>query len=444
MFSTDLEQHDDRAQQLALECLVAGVKHAHPQQVIDRKLDCDPPTLTIDEATYDLSQYANIYVLGGGNAAGYIAAAVEQRLGTWLTDGVVITDNPVETDIITTLEGSHPIPSQRGVENTQRLRNVAQAADDDDLVLFLIAGGGSALMTAPAADLTLADMQETTAALVESGATIDEINAVRKHLSTIKGGQLAVATAPAEMVGLLFSDVVGDDPATVASGPTAPDNTTFADAHRVLETYELTPPPAVQSHLQAGMHGDVAETPRAEHPAFTELTNHILVTGRDAVHGAAARAEAAGMETLVLSASIRGEAREAALSHVAILEEIQATGDPVEPPVVVVSGGETTVTIQGDGDGGPNQEFALSAARELPAETVLACIDTDGIDGATDAAGALVDATTVDDAHAAQAALANNDAYTYLADQDRLLKSGPTKTNVNDLRVAVVGPVRDT
>jgi hydroxypyruvate reductase len=399
-----------------------------------------------------------VLVIGGGNAAARLAAALEARLGDRIDGGIVVTDDPddsVALERIDVVEGSHPYPDRAALEGTERLLELAADAGPDDLVLGAITGGGSALLPAPAGEITLEGLRELTEALVRSGATIDEINAVRKHVSALKGGQFARTAAPASVAALVISDVVGDDPATIASGPFSPDPTTFADARAVLERYDLVVPESVRRRLEVGAAGDVPETPGADDPAFDSVDVHVLASNATAIEAASEIAAAAGFEPLVLSTRIRGEASEVGPIHAGIAEEVAASGRPVEPPAVLLSGGETTVTV-GDaaGRGGPNQEFALSAALACSApEAVVASVDTDGIDGATDAAGALVASDAVGnadsvgeaengdgviDAADARQALDDHDVYPLLADADALLHTGATGTNVNDLRVIVV------
>ena len=423
-----------------LDCLEAGIEAAHPSNVVPETVtyDVDRSRLTIAGECYDLSEVENVYVVGGGNAAGAIALALEAVLGDAIEAGAVVTDAPRDTQIVETLAGDHPIPSERGVANTESMTAIAADAGESDLVLAVIGGGGSALMAAPAEGVSLSAMQEVTNGLLRSGASIDEINAVRKHLSTIKGGQLARTARPARVVALLFSDVVGDDPSVIASGPTVPDPTTFEDALGVLDRYDVTAPEPVRSHLEAGSEGAVSETPGPDSDVFERVRTHILANGMTAIEAASETARERGYTPLVLSARMRGEARESALAHVAIAEECLASGHPVEPPAVLLSGGETTVTVRGNGTGGPNQEFALSAGRGLPGDVVLGSVDTDGLDGSTDAAGALVDADTVESVDAATTALDANDAYPFLDSRGALLQSGETGTNVNDLRIVAV------
>ncbi|GAA0665478.1 glycerate kinase type-2 family protein [Natronoarchaeum mannanilyticum] len=449
------------ARETALECIEAGIEAGHPRTVVRDAVALEGDSLSIADATYDLAEYEEVVVLGGGNAAAHVAVALEDILADRIDGGVVVTDDPVETERVTVREGDHPVPSERGVDATRELLAAADAADEETLVLAAITGGGSALMAAPAGDVSLADLQNTTDALLASGADIHEINAVRKHLSALKGGRLARRAAPATVASLILSDVVGNDLSVIASGPVAPDESTFDDAIAVLDRYGIDAPDAVVTRLERGAAGEIDETPRADDSAFATVSNHVVADGMTVLEAARAAAADRGYETLVLSSRVRGEARDAATTHVAVAEEIRATGTPVSPPAVVLSGGETTVTIRGDGTGGPNQEFATSAALELggggtdaeagddsgaeagdevgaEGRITVAAVDTDGIDGASDAAGALVDGTTVEDPDAAREALAENDVYPFLESRGGLVLTGPTGTNLNDLRVLVV------
>jgi glycerate 2-kinase len=431
------------AHETALSCLVAGIEAAHPERVCREAVAVSGDQLRVEDAVYDLAAYDEVVVLGGGKAAAGVAHALEALLGD--VDGVVVTDDPAPTDRVDVIEGAHPVPDEAGLAGARRVLSRARAAGERTLVLAVVTGGASALLPAPAGDLSLADLRATTDALVESGATIDEINAVRKHVSALKGGRLAAAAAPATVVTLAFSDVVGDDLAVIGSGPTVGDSTTYGDALAVLDRYDLAVPERVRAHLQRGAAGDVPETPSVgDLPAGRA---HVLADAWTAIDAARAAASERGYETLVLSSRVRGEAREQGLAHAAVAEEIRASGNPLDPPAVVLSGGETTVTVDGGGAGGPNQEFALRAALELgganegDSETVLAAVDTDGRDGGTDAAGAIVDGETVGDADAAtgaRAALADNDALGFFEGRDALIRTGRTGTNVNDLRVLVV------
>jgi len=427
-----------RGRETALACVRAGIDAARPDRVVDESVRLDGDRLHVADATYDLSDVDRIVVVGGGKAADGVATALEDVLGDRIDAGAVVAPDPGEGERIERLHGDHPVPSQDGVDGTDRIRELVADADERTLVLAIITGGGSALLPAPAEGITLDDLQRTTDALLDAGAEIGALNAVRKHLSTLKGGGLAELAAPATVVSLVFSDVVGNDLSVIASGPTAPDESTYDDALDALERYGVDPPTAVRKRLEAGAAGDLPETPRPGDPVFDRVTNHVLADGFTALDAAREVARERDYDTCILSSSVRGEAREAALTHVAVAEEVTATGNPLGTPAVVLSGGEATATVRGDGVGGPNAEFALAAAVELPDTATLACVDTDGHDGSSDFAGAVVDGDTVDDVRAARGALANSDAYGYLGDREAVVSTGATGTNVNDLRVLVV------
>ena len=331
-------------------------------------LECGGGKLRIDGSTLDLDEYTEIVVVGGGKAAAGMAGVLEEVLGDRLTEGVVVTNDPLETDRIAVVEGSHPTPNEAGMEGARRVLSLAERASEGTLVLCLLSGGGSALLPAPVDGVAIDELRSLTDDLLSSGATIGEINAVRKHLSALKGGRLAGAAAPATMVTLLVSDVVGNDLSVIASGPTVPDESTYDDALVVLERYALTPPATIRAHLERGAAGEEAETPGADDPAFERTQAHILADGFTALAATGSAAEERGYTPVVLSSRVEGEAREAAKTHIAIAEEARATGNPISPPVAFLSGGETTVTIRGDGVGGPNQEFVLGGALALESE----------------------------------------------------------------------------
>lgn len=427
---------------VARDAVRTGIDAAHPERVLRAKLDVTDGRLHVGGEWYDLSAYEELLVLGGGNAAGTVASHLAERLDPHRNGGMVVTDDPKPAGPIDVVTGTHPLPSEANVDATRRLLSRAASADADTLAVVVLTGGGSALLSAPVEDVSLSDFRRLTTELLRSGAPIDRINTVRKHISESKGGQLARELAPATTVGVVFSDVASDDPSVVASGPLSPDPTTYEDALSVLSEYEIDAPEPVVSHLRSGAAGKRVETPGSDAPAFEAVSTHIVGDNRTALLSAGEVCREAGFETVFLSSSIRGEAQEAAKTHAAIAEESRRTGNPAEPPVAFLSGGETTVTIQGGGRGGPNQEFALGAAIQFASggagAVALCAADTDGIDGPTDAAGAVVTEETVDDLQEARARLADNDAYEYLDERDALLRTGATGTNVNDLRVLVL------
>ena len=447
------------AHEVAFDCVAAGIQAAHPRTVVEEHVSLAGEDLQLGDRHVDLSSVDRVLVLGGGKAAGTAAAALESVLGNRIADGVVVTQSATACDRIRVREGAHPVPDQEGVDATRELLGLADSATAEDLVLAVITGGGSALMVAPATGVSLGDLQATTDALLQSGAAIGEMNAVRKHLSAVKGGRLARRAAPAQVVGVLFSDVVGNHLGTIASGPTAPDVSTYGDAIAVLDRCDIDVPPAVKRALDAGARSDRPETPGADNPAFERVDNRVLADGMTALEAAAESAESANYTPLVLSSGVRGEAREAAKTHVAVAEECRVTCHPVSPPAVVLSGGETTVTAPSDGEGGPNGEFALSAALELGERAVVASVDTDGIDGSGEFAGGIVDERTVGDGEgttgggdgmgaaggkSAREVLDDHASHTFLASRNAAVRTGPTGTNVNDLRVLVVPERRPT
>lgn len=396
----------------AADCLLAGIEAAHPREVIANTIALEDETLIVDGHRIDLDR---------------------------IDGDAVVTDDPVDANRVAVRDGTHPLPSADNVAGTRAVLDAADEAGEDDLVLAVITGGGSALLCAPADGLSLEDVREVADALLKSGADIEELNAVRKHLSAVKGGQLADRAAPARTLGVVFSDVIGDQLDVIASGPTAPDETTYEDALAVLDRYNIEPPEEVTEHLERGRDGERSETPRADDPVFQRVDNRILANADTALTATARTAASKGYEPTVLSTRVRGETREVAKTHVAIAEEIAATGRPVEPPAALLTGGETTVTVRGDGSGGPNLEFALSAALELDeSRIVVGSVDTDGYDGGTDVAGAIVDKYTVDDREAAAAALWANDAGGFFDGYDELVEVGATGTNVNDLRIVLI------
>jgi glycerate 2-kinase len=430
----------------ALDVLGAALDAVDPAKAIRRVLERRENSLWIDGAAYDLGRYRRIFVIGGGKAGASMAAAVEAVLGDLITAGVVNVKYgyTAPTRIVRVREAGHPVPDAAGVAGTQEMVNLLRGASADDLVLCLISGGGSALMTLPVEGVSLDDMQTLTHLLLRSGAPIQDMNAVRKHLSQIKGGQLARLAHPATVVTLILSDVVGSPLDVIASGPTVPDTSTFARAQAVIERYGITGdvPESVRQHLRRGLSGAVPETPKPGELANAH--NVIIADNARAAQAAVARAEALGFHTLRLSTYVEGEAREVARVLAALAKEITATGRPVPRPACLILGGETTVTVHGDGKGGRNQELALAAALAIQGieSVMIASLATDGSDGPTDAAGGLVDGTTVARGErlgmSAQAALDNNDAYPYLSQVGDLMVTGPTNTNVNDLMAVFV------
>ena len=393
----------------------------------------------------DFSPYRNIYVVGAGKAGASMAHAAERVLGRRITSGLVNVKygSTAKLRRIELNPCGHPIPDAAGVAGSTRIAEIAAQAGADDLVLCLISGGGSALLPLPADPITLAEKQATTQLLLACGATIHEFNCVRKHLSRIKGGQLARLAAPAAVESLLLSDVIGDNLDVIGSGPTAPDASTFSDALAILRKFGLLErvPASVRRRIESGVNGEIPETPKAGDPLFRRVRNVLVGNNRLALDAAAKHARSLGYRTLVLSSEIQGETREIARMHAAIAREIVSTSRPVKAPACIITGGETTVTLHGDGLGGRNQEFVLAAALEIAGlrDVVVLSAGTDGSDGPTDAAGAIADGDTLQRNPEARGYLERNDSYHYFEPLGDLVMTGPTNTNVMDVRVILVG-----
>lgn len=433
----------------ALSIFEAGLKAADPGHAVRRHLRFQDSALEIQGRVYELSAFDGIYVVGAGKAAGKMAEAIEKLLGDRLRAGIVNVKHghTVPLEIVRINEAGHPLPDEAGIRGTKEIMELLRRTGERDLVFCLISGGGSALLPCPAEGLTLEDEQASTKVLLECGAAIREINAVRKHISQVKGGRLARLAYPSAVLSLVLSDVVGDDLESVASGPTVADGSTFGDCLAILQRYGVEDkiPPTVRAFLAQGARGEVEETPKAWDTVFQRVQNVIVGSNIEAVQAAKMKAEELGYHSLILSSSIEGETKEVAKVHAAIAREILSTGHPLERPACVVSGGETTVTVRGRGLGGRNQEFTLAAALAIDGlERVVALSGgTDGTDGPTDAAGAIADGATVGRAKEmgldAERTLRENDSYRFFEPLGDLLVTGPTLTNVMDLRLVLVG-----
>lgn len=434
--------------QQALSIFQAALKAADPAEALRRHLQLEGEVLLAGGQPYSLSRFERIYVLGGGKAAGSMGQAAERLLGKRITAGYLNTKYGHTAPLrrIELNECGHPVPDEAGIAGSRRIAELASQATASDLVICLISGGASALMPYPAEGITLTEKQETTKLLLASGATIHEINAVRKHLSMLKGGQLARLAAPATVLTLILSDVIGDNLDVIGSGPTAPDSSTFDTAMKVLKRYKIVQqvPKSVRRRFEAGIKGSIPDTPKPGAPLFKKVRNLVIGSNRLAVAAARQKAESLGFRTLVLSTTIHGEAREVALVHAGIAREIRDHHQPLPAPACVISGGETTVTLRGNGKGGRAQEFALAAAIDLKGirDTVVLCGGTDGTDGPTDAAGALCDGTTVTRGRElgmdANAYLADNNSYPFFDSVGDLIRTGPTGTNVMDIHMVLM------
>jgi glycerate 2-kinase len=416
--------------QLLRKMFEAAIAAASPDKAVPANLPPPPAGRTV--------------VVGAGKAAASMARAVEAH---WPADkplsGLVVTRyghgvGPLKR--IEVVEAAHPIPDAAGQQAASRILDLVKGLGPDDLALCLISGGGSALLSLPAPGITLDDKQALNRALLKSGANINEINCVRKHLSAIKGGRLALAAAPAKILSLIISDVPGDDPSVIASGPTTPDTTTLADAKAVLRRYGIVPPPSVQARLDDG----TCETPKPGDPAFARSETRIIAAPQASLEAAAEVAAQAGYRPLILGDAIEGEAREVGKVMAGIARQVAVHGQPAPAPCVLVSGGETTVTVGGAGRGGRNVEFLLSLAVELDGRPRIFAIagDTDGVDGAEDVAGAIVTPDSLERARRAglnaRASLAENDGHGFFGALGDQVVTGPTLTNVNDFRAVLI------
>ena len=441
-------QLNRNARSLALKSLESALNAVDPKQIIKSKLLLKNSTLHVDGYSFDLKKFKNVYVVGGGKASGSMAEALEQILGKRIKNGFVNVPrgSKHKTDIIELHEASHPIPDEAGVEGTRRMLEMAEQAKEDDLVICLISGGGSSLMPLPRGEISIVDKREITNALLKCGATINEINTVRKHISDFKGGWLAKKAYPATILNLILSDVVGDPLDFIASGPTVPDSTSFSDAVKVLENYGLwsKAPASIRKVLSDGEKGIIPETPKADDEAFKKVFNVVVGNNRLASLTAREYLKSEGLNTLLLTATLEGEARHVGVILASIAREVSASGNPIPKPAGIIAGGETTVTVTGKGLGGRNQEIALAAVRNLKSMNgvVVASLSTDGVDGPTDAAGAIVDGKTLDRAAkmglTPEEYLAKNDSYHFFSKLGDLIFTGPTGTNVNDVSVIVV------
>ena len=433
----------------ALAILRAALAAADARAAVSRALVVDGDRLTVVGAEeVDLASVDRILLIGAGKAAAGMAAAAREVLGERIAEGTITTKDGHAAGLprIEVWEAAHPVPDTRGMAGAADALRLAREAGPRDLVLCLLSGGASALWPAPVPGVSLTPLQEVTDALLRSGAAIHEINTVRKHLSRIGGGWLALAAAPARVVTLAVSDVVGGALDVIASGPTVPDPTTYADALEVLQSRGIHPPPPVLAHLRAGDDGEREETPKPGDPAFERASAHVIAGSRDALAGAVREAERLGYRVRIVAEDLEGEASSVG-EQVAQLA-MGALAEDADAPLAFLLGGETTVTVQGSGRGGRNQELALAAAVELEGVqgVLAAAMGTDGTDGPTDAAGAFADGGTVARGDAAgldaRDALRRNDAYPFLRAAGDLIVTGPTGTNVNDVVLVLVDAQR--
>ncbi len=432
---------------VVMAVLNAALKAADPYLAVKNALEAQP------ELWEPLPPEGNIYVLGAGKAGAAMARAAEDILSERISRGLVIVKEghtgtgKLPLARISLREASHPVPDSRCIDSTAEMLKIAEGAGEDDLVLCLISGGASSLLTAPATGITLTDIQAITHLLLRSGVTINELNAVRKHLSAVSGGMLARIASPARVLSLILSDVTGSPLDVIGSGPTAPDPTTFGEALAILDRYGVLEeaPPSIVVRLLKGTQGNISETPKPNDPLFERVSNILVASNVIAVEAAASCACDMGLNSMVISTYVEGEAREVGKVLAGMAREVVQHSRPLKPPTCLLFGGETTVTVRGNGKGGRNTELALSAALALDKmgqDVVIASLATDGGDGSGPCAGAIVDGTTIDNARNlgldAHEYLADNDSYTFLEKLGNTIKTGPTGTNVNDVMAIFV------
>ncbi|MDH4222646.1 MAG: glycerate kinase [candidate division Zixibacteria bacterium] len=433
----------------ALSILQASLKGADPKLCVKRFLKFENGYISAGNFRKRLDQIKRIIVAGAGKASALMAQATEEILEDRIDQGIVIAKegSGVPLEKIKLLFGGHPFPDENGAKGTQEILQMLSEADSNDLVIFLLSGGGSALLVSPVDGVSLKDKKRMVQLLIECGANIDEMNTIRKHISKVKGGRLAKIAYPAQSVSLILSDVIGDRLDSIASGPTAPDPTTFDDCFEILNRYKLFSklPKSIKRFLGKNKDNQENETHKPGDMVFEKVENVIVGSNLLALEEAEKKAKKLGFNTLLLSSTVSGNTTEAAIEHASLAREIREGLKNPAPPVCLISGGETTVEIKGNGKGGRNQEFVLVSAIHIQGlkDVVISSMNTDGIDGPTDAAGAICDGTTVSRANKLNMNpkdyLKRNDSYYFFEKLGDLIKTGPTNTNVMDIHLILVG-----
>ena len=443
---TTFKSPQQRLRRDALSILQTALDAADAGNAVRGHLAIRANHLIAGSAQIPLENFDRIFLIAVGKAAVSMTVATQEILGPLLTDTLVVTKQGHLTEDLKNcrvVEAAHPIPDEGSLRASELILESLEEMTERDLILVAISGGASALLSAPAAPITLADKQQTTDLLLRAGADIYQLNAVRKHLSSLKGGRLAAAASPATVVSLILSDVIGDPLDVIGSGLTAPDQSTFADALVILRQFDLLDrvPTKVRERLEAGSTAALPETPKSGDALFDQVHNVVVGSNRSALEAAAKAAEALGYPPLILSSTMQGEAQYVSRVHAEILREVVTSGNPIRLPACVLSGGETTVTVRGSGKGGRNQEFVLAGAiavAGLP-DVLLLSAGTDGTDGPTDAAGAIATGDTIERALTAGLSapdyLARNDSYRFFDALGDLIKTGPTGTNVMDIHI---------
>lgn len=430
----------------SIQIIEEAIRSVNPYSALQEFIDVENDILRINETTIDLNNIDKIIVVGGGKASIPMAEALEDILHNRIAYGIVNTIHEVANEgdlkLIKVNGAAHPIPDKSGVKGVRSMLKMVSTLNENDLVFALISGGGSSLMPLPADNIRLEEIQIVTDKLLRAGATINELNSVRKHLSAFKGGQLARKIFPARTIGLILSDVIGDPLDTIASGPTAPDDSFFKDAVNVLRKYDLWNqiPENVKKRLEMGVDGMIAETPKTGDKIFERVENFIVANNLTAAEAGATKASEIGYNVQVLSTFIEGEARQLGLFLGGISKGLIYNGNPLPTPAAIIMGGETTVKVSGNGKGGRNQEVVLSSIKMIEGlKTLIASVGTDGIDGPTEAAGAIADGQTFSKAKSMKLDpllyLNNNDSFSFFEEISDLIITGPTRTNVNDLSI---------
>jgi len=426
--------------------LQSSLNAADPNKALKKTVTRKNHHLWVNHVKYDLSHYHRIVCVGAGKASGHMARTLEQLLGKYVDSGTVIVPDGygASTNHVRIVEARHPLPDTRGVRATRQILKIVESLTKDDLLIFLLSGGASSLLCAPAHGLRLADKQRTTSLLLRCGATIHELNIVRKHLSAIKGGRLSQATS-AKILTLIISDVIGDDLATIGSGPTEPDPTTFQEAKTILKRYRVweRAPENIQHHLDQGIRGNIPETWKRRRLSSFPHHSIILANNRTALNGLGEEVKRLGLGPFILDSPLQGEAKDLGVILGAIARDMHKHGNPVSPPACLIAGGEPTVTVTGRGRGGRVQECVLAAAQELAGlrNITVAGFGTDGTDGPTDVAGAMVDGKTVHRATekglSIEGSLKRHDSYNFFKKIGGHIITGPTHTNVNDIYLII-------
>ncbi|QOJ78412.1 glycerate kinase [Infirmifilum lucidum] len=444
-----MDEREDQARVTALTLALEGIRSAEPRSAVKNYLTRSGEKLVLRDGT-EIPVRGEVYVVGAGKASGGMAQAIEEILGDKIAGGVVSVPEELvgkySTKKIRIVGATHPKASQKSVEAGRMVLETLTNLREDDLVIALFSGGGSALLEYPVEGVTIDEIGEFSILLMKRGADIFELNAVRKHLSRIKGGWLARHAQPARVLALMISDVVGDRMDTIASGPTVPDPTTFQDAYNILKKYSAweEAPASVRAYIEKGLRGAAPETPKPDDPVFSRVVNRVIASNMQSLEAMATKAQNLGYRPLILTSMLEGEAREVGKVIASILREVRKSGKPLPPPLVILAGGETTVTVRGRGIGGRNQELALSIAIGIRGlrGVAVACIGSDGRDGPTDVAGAVVGGSTYDRAVAMglkpEEFLVENNSYEFFRAIGGHIKTGYTGTNVNDFIVAVI------